>query len=82
MDGDKVKVTVMYRGREMVHRQLGRKQLDRVTEMLGQIATAADMGVVPDRLPGYLPVEGEGGLSAQEMLSKAEQQAQKEAEAE
>jgi len=32
MDGDKVKVTVMYRGREMVHRELGRKQLDRVVE--------------------------------------------------
>ena len=29
MDGDKVKVTVMYRGREMVHRQLGREQLER-----------------------------------------------------
>ncbi len=30
---------------------------------------AADMGIVPDRLPGYLPVEGEPGLSAQQMLS-------------
>ena len=25
MDGDKVKVTVMYRGREMVHREIGRQ---------------------------------------------------------
>lgn len=30
---------------------------------------AADMGVVPDRLPGYLPVEGQAGLSAPQMLS-------------
>ncbi len=30
---------------------------------------AADMGVVPDRLPGYAPVDGEAGLSAQEMLA-------------
>jgi NADH-quinone oxidoreductase subunit G len=30
---------------------------------------AADMGVVPDRLPGYLLVTGKAGLSAQEMLT-------------
>jgi NADH-quinone oxidoreductase subunit G len=29
---------------------------------------AADMGVVPERLPGYRPVEGEAGLPAQAML--------------
>ena len=30
---------------------------------------AADMGIAPDRLPGYVPVAGEVGLSAREMLS-------------
>ena len=30
---------------------------------------AADMGVVPDRLPGYLPVTDNAGLSAQQMLA-------------
>lgn len=39
MDGDKVKVTVMFRGREMVHRNLGYRQLDRVRELLGEMAT-------------------------------------------
>ena len=39
MDGDKVKVTVMFRGREMVHRQRGYKQLEKVREMLGEMAT-------------------------------------------
>ncbi|MCB0165745.1 MAG: molybdopterin-dependent oxidoreductase, partial [Anaerolineae bacterium] len=29
---------------------------------------AVDMGVLPDRLPGYKPVETDAGLSAQEML--------------
>ena len=48
MDGDKVKVTVMYRGREMVHRQIGRKQLDRVVEMLGSLATVEN----PPRMEG------------------------------
>jgi NADH-quinone oxidoreductase subunit G len=33
---------------------------------------AADMGLVPHRLPGYLPVEGEAGLSAREMLGQAD----------
>src|SRR5262245_65434384 len=38
MEGDKVKVTVMYRGREMVHRDIGRKQLDHVVEVIVQMA--------------------------------------------
>ena len=49
-DGDKVKVTVMYRGREMVHRELGRKQLDRVVELLGPIASVEN----PPRMEGRL----------------------------
>jgi translation initiation factor IF-3 len=48
MDGDKVKVTVMYRGREMVHREIGRRQLDRVQEMLGSLATVEN----PPRMEG------------------------------
>jgi translation initiation factor IF-3 len=48
MDGDKVKVTVMYRGREMVHREIGRRQLDRVTEMLGALAAVEN----PPRMEG------------------------------
>ena len=38
MDGDKVKVTVMFRGREMVHPQRGYQQLNQVRDMLGEIA--------------------------------------------
>ncbi|MGE4649553.1 MAG: translation initiation factor IF-3 [Myxococcota bacterium] len=48
MDGDKVKVTVMYRGREMVHRQLGRQQLDKVVELLGPLAAVEN----PPRMEG------------------------------
>jgi len=50
MDGDKVKVTVMYRGREMVHRELGRRQLDRVVELLGALAAVEN----PPRMEGRL----------------------------
>jgi len=38
MEGDKVKVTVMFRGREMVHTARGRTQLTEVTKQLGPIA--------------------------------------------
>jgi translation initiation factor IF-3 len=48
MEGDKVKVTVMYRGREMVHREIGRRQLDRVIEMLDGLGTVEN----PPRMEG------------------------------
>lgn len=37
-DGDKVKCTIMFRGREVVHSQLGRDVLMRLTEWLGDLA--------------------------------------------
>jgi translation initiation factor IF-3 len=36
--GDKVKFTVMFRGREMVHPEIGREILDRVSEQLKDIS--------------------------------------------
>ncbi len=38
MEGDKVKVTVMFRGREMVHTSRGRLQLQEVMKQLGPMA--------------------------------------------
>jgi translation initiation factor IF-3 len=37
--GARVKVTIMFRGREMAHTELGRKLLDRLTEDLRELAT-------------------------------------------
>jgi translation initiation factor IF-3 len=48
MDGDKVKVTVMYRGREMVHRSLGYEQLDNVKKLLVDVANVEN----PPRMEG------------------------------
>jgi translation initiation factor IF-3 len=39
MDGDKVKVTVMFRGREMAHRRNGYAKLDQVKELLGELVS-------------------------------------------
>ena len=38
MEGDKVKITVMFRGREMVHTSRGRDQLEEVMKQLGPLA--------------------------------------------
>ena len=40
IEGDKVKTTVMFRGREIVHSQLGRNLLDQVVERLEGVAKA------------------------------------------
>jgi translation initiation factor IF-3 len=48
MEGDKVKITLMFRGREIVHKELGRRQLDRVKELLGALASVEN----PPRLDG------------------------------
>lgn len=48
MEGDKVKVTVMFRGREMVHKSRGRDQLEGVLKQLGAIAKLEN----PPRMEG------------------------------
>jgi len=48
IDGDKVKVTVMFRGREMVHRERGRDQLETVIKLLGNLAKVEN----PPRMEG------------------------------
>jgi len=42
-DGDKVKVSIMFRGREMAHQQLGRAVLDRIVTELKTIAVVEQM---------------------------------------
>ena len=37
--GDKVKVTIMFRGREMTHPELGEQLLNRMADQLQEIAT-------------------------------------------
>jgi len=37
-DGDKVKVTIRFRGRELAHQDLGRKVLDQVREEMDELA--------------------------------------------
>ncbi len=38
-DGDKAKVTIRFRGREMAHQELGKQLLDRLEEELSDVGT-------------------------------------------
>jgi len=42
-DGDKVKATIFFRGREMAHPEIGRRILERLVEELGEVAIAESM---------------------------------------
>ncbi len=62
-EGDKIKVTIQFRGREMAHRELGMKVVDRIKQELGE-------SVVIDRMPRFegrfltmflSPAPGKGG---------------------
>jgi len=70
MEGDKVKVTVMFRGREIVHTALGRQQLDKVKEMLGPLASVEN----PPRMEGrFLSMILVPNREAAEAARKAEE---------
>ena len=72
MEGDKVKVTVMFRGREIVHTTLGRQQLDKVKDMLGPLASVEN----PPRMEGrFLSMILVPNREATEAARKAEEAA-------
>ncbi|HJO73480.1 MAG TPA: translation initiation factor IF-3 [Rhodospirillales bacterium] len=49
-DGDKVKVTIRFRGREMAHQELGMKVLDRVRDELEEVAKVEQFPQVEGRM--------------------------------
>jgi translation initiation factor IF-3 len=79
MEGDKVKVTVMFRGREMVHREHGYKQLDRVKEIVGPLASTESSPRMEGRFLSMILV---GNREEIAKLKKIEAQQAKKQEAE
>ena len=71
MDGDKVKITVMFRGREMVHRQIGYEQLKRVTGMLGPLATVENPARMEGRFLSMILVPNREAVAEALKLEKA-----------
>ena len=49
-EGDKVKITIRFRGREMAHQDLGMKILDRVREELGELVKVEQFPKMEGRL--------------------------------
>lgn len=75
MDGDKVKVTVMFRGREMVHRNRGRDQLDNVTKLLASIAKVENPPRMEGRFLSMILVPDREGVAEAKKLEDAEAKA-------
>ena len=73
LDGDKVKVTVMFRGREMVHQSRGRAQLDQVRKLLEPLAKMETAPRMEGRFMSMILV---GEREAIEAARKAEEEAE------
>jgi translation initiation factor IF-3 len=70
VDGDKVKVTIWFRGREMVHQDIGRKILERMATDLADVAhverTPLLEGKNMSQIMGPLAKPGEGKRTDEE----------------
>ncbi len=82
MDGDKVKVTVMFRGREMVHRGRGRDQLDNVTRLLGGLAKVENPPRMEGRFLSMILVPDREGVVEAKKKEAEDARAREKAEAE
>ena len=74
MEGDKVKVTVMFRGREIVHREKGHEQLDRVKILLGNLAAVENPARFEGRFLSMILVPNREGV-AEARKAEAEEKA-------
>lgn len=70
MEGDKVKVTLMFRGREIVHTSLGFEQLDRVKTMLADIANVESTPRLEGRFMSMILVPNRDAIAK---LARAQQ---------
>jgi translation initiation factor IF-3 len=79
--GNRVKVTIMFRGREMAHTELGQRILDRLVEDLDGVATVEQhskldgrnmvMVLAPTKKPSQRPKAAEKGGEEREDVSQA-----------
>jgi translation initiation factor IF-3 len=77
-EGDKVKITVMFRGREITHPQIGKALLDRVVKSLEHIAVVEKEAMLEGRQMTVILAPDKKKLAA---LAKASAQKQAEASA-
>ena len=69
--GEKVKVTIMFRGREMVHQDIGRKILDRVADDARQFAVIERAPLLEGRNLFMILAPSRSGQASKESASSA-----------
>lgn len=79
LEGDKVKVTLMFRGREIVHTSLGFEQLDRVKVMLADVANVESTPRLEGRFMSMILVPNREAIAKLER-ERAQQEAAEGAE--
>jgi len=86
MDGDKVKVTVMFRGREMAHRRNGYAKLDQVKGLLGDLVSVENPPQMMGRflsmilVPNREAIEAAKRKAAQEEATRQVERSESESE--
>jgi translation initiation factor IF-3 len=65
LDGDKVKVTVMFRGREMAHRRNGFAKLEQVQQLLGDLVTVENPPQMTGRFLSMILVPNREAVEAE-----------------
>jgi translation initiation factor IF-3 len=65
-DGDKVKVTIRFKGRQITHPEFGRQQLDKIVQMTSQVGQVEKPPAMEGRMMTMIlsPVKGGGGASS------------------
>ncbi len=61
-EGNKVKVTMMYRGRQITHLELGKAVLDRMAELLGDVGKIEQEAKLEGRNMVMVLAPGKGGM--------------------
>ncbi|MHB1132397.1 MAG: translation initiation factor IF-3 [Chloroflexota bacterium] len=74
-EGDKVKVTVRFKGREMAHPQLGRQALDTIANSLKGLATVEKMPLIEGRSMTMILSRADGGKGEKQAKEKEAQPA-------
>jgi translation initiation factor IF-3 len=72
MDGDKVKVTVMFRGREMAHRRNGYDKLQEVEDLLGELVSVENPPQMNGRFLSMVLVPNRTAVEAARKLEALE----------
>lgn len=73
MEGDKVKLAVMFRGREMSHPEIGREVLDRALEGLKEIAVVERPPSMEGRFLSVILTPSKKGPTSKEKTAPVEE---------